>query len=290
MGPTSTSIPVSSRISRASASSSRSRGERKPPRKRHSGAPKRCRARITWPFGSMPRPTTPTRKRDWVRSRMRRCQRTGSALYRRARARKSTAETLGPRDRHSPYSMSLRYGELLHDRARLDVDDVHHAVHVRRREQTIALGVVRRMEGLLAELGLRKHPAFLPVDPQETGAEVIGEDHERTVGHEEDAVLIDLLRMERIGPGEVDLLLDGLGQGVVDDHPVGGFVEEAGGARPDLALIGREVRVVNVADLDRRDLVRLEIVDAKDIALRRVRQSEPELVWPARRDRQHVLR
>jgi ribosomal protein S16 len=30
---------------------------------RHSGAPKRWRARITWPFGSTPSPTTPTRNR-----------------------------------------------------------------------------------------------------------------------------------------------------------------------------------------------------------------------------------
>jgi hypothetical protein len=186
----------------------------------------------------------------------------------------------------------MRLGDrnLLHHRTRLHVYDVHHSVDVRRREQSIALRVVRRVEGLLAELGLGEDAALLPIDPEQPGSEVIGEDHERPIRHEVHAVLVDLLRVEGVGAGKVDLLLHSLGGRVVDHHPIRGLVEEARGARPDLALIRREVRVVHVADLDRRDLVRLEVVDAKDIALRRVRKREPELVRAARCDRQDVLR
>src|SRR5437867_4201050 len=57
------------------------------------------------------------------------------------------AEALrAPGYRHCSYSMRLGDRYLLHDRARLDVDDVHHAVDVRRREKAIALGAVRRVE------------------------------------------------------------------------------------------------------------------------------------------------
>ena len=88
----------------------------------------------------------------------------------------------------------------------------------------------------------------------------------------------------------MDLALHGLGHGVVDDHPIGRLVEKARRARPDLALIRREVRVVHVVHLDLRNLARLEVVHAKHVGLRCVREREPELVRPARRDGEHVLR
>ena len=46
---------------------------------------------------------------------------------------------------------------------------------------------------------------------------------------------------------------------------------------------------MHVADFDRRDLVRLEVIDTEDVTLRRVGEREPELVRPARRDREDVL-
>ena len=88
----------------------------------------------------------------------------------------------------------------------------------------------------------------------------------------------------------MDLFLHRLRDRVVDDHPVGRLIEEPRGARPDFTLIGCEVRIVNIADLDLRDLVRVEVVHAKNVGLRRVREREPELVRAARRDREHVLR
>ena len=123
--------------------------------------------------------------------------------------------------------MRLRHGDLLHDRARLDVDHVHHAVGVRRREQPAALGVIGRVERLLAERGLPDDAALLPVDPEERWAEMVGEDHDVLVGNEEGAVLVRLLRVEGIAAREADLLFHDLVHRVVDHHAVGRPVEEA---------------------------------------------------------------
>ena len=118
------------------------------------------------------------------------------------------------------------------------------------------------MERLLSELRLADDLALAPVDEHQTGHGVVRDHHDRFVGHEVHAVLVHLHRVERIVAGEMDLGLDGLRVGVIDHHAVGGLVEESGRARPDLALVRGEVRVVHVAHFHARDLVRVEVVDA----------------------------
>src|SRR5688500_13986343 len=141
-----------------------------------------------------------------------------------------------------------------------------------------------------AKLCLAQDPALTPIHPDERRSDVIRQDHDAGVLGLEHAVLESLERVEWIAPRKSKLLLDLLGDRVVDDHSIRWLLEESGRARPDLAAIGSEVGVVHVVDRYTSDLPRLEVVDAEMIVLARVRDREPELVRPRRVEHQDVLR